>query len=259
MRPGEARLPWGDPAFSARMLVEHLDQRHDLASRRRAVITEHVAWLRSIGVDPGRALDLGCGPGLYLEELAGAGWDCVGVDISPASIEYARERVPARFVLGDFATTSIDGPFDLVLVLFGEVNTIGIDAVRSLLAQIARSLAVDGRAVIERSTDTGVRNKGRAGSSWYRAFGGLFADGAHVVLQERRWFEPESASVERWWIVRGSDPAPQMYGSTTWSYDAELDGVIADAGLAVEGRYGDLRGGPRADADEFETLVLRIA
>jgi SAM-dependent methyltransferase len=259
MRPGEARLPWDDPTFGARMLAEHLDQRHDLASRRRAVIAEHVAWLRTIGVDPGRVLDLGCGPGLYLEELAAAGWECVGVDVSPASIEYARQHAPGEYVRGDFTTMSIDESFDLVLCLFGELSTVGIDAASRVLTEVARRLRPNARAVIELSTLLGVQGKGQRPPGWYRAVGGLFADGRHLVLQERRWFESESASVERWWVIRESDPTPQMYGSTTWSYERELDSAIADAGLAVEGRYGDLTGAPCAPTDEFETLVLRIA
>jgi hypothetical protein len=42
LRPGEARLPWDDQEFSARMLAEHLDDRHDMASRRGSLIDRHV-------------------------------------------------------------------------------------------------------------------------------------------------------------------------------------------------------------------------
>jgi hypothetical protein len=65
-----ARLPWGDPAFSARMLAEHLDQRHDLASRRTAVIDAQAQWLAALVAPGGRLRDLGCGPGGHLERLA---------------------------------------------------------------------------------------------------------------------------------------------------------------------------------------------
>jgi predicted TPR repeat methyltransferase len=40
--------------------------------------------------EPQRILDLGCGPGLYTQRLASLGHTCVGIDISPASIAYAR-------------------------------------------------------------------------------------------------------------------------------------------------------------------------
>ena len=38
-------LPWDDPAFSQRMLAEHLSQRHDQASRRAATIDAQVRFL----------------------------------------------------------------------------------------------------------------------------------------------------------------------------------------------------------------------
>jgi hypothetical protein len=41
------KIPWNEPAFSARMLQEHLSQEHDAASRRFATIDAHVASMRT--------------------------------------------------------------------------------------------------------------------------------------------------------------------------------------------------------------------
>jgi SAM-dependent methyltransferase len=53
----------------------------------------------------GRALDLGCGRGLYTPELARRGWEAVGIDYVPAAIEtaQAKSRGAARlsYVVGD--------------------------------------------------------------------------------------------------------------------------------------------------------------
>ena len=40
----------------------------------------------------GRALDLGCGRGLYTPELARRGWEAVGIDYVPAAIEAAQAK-----------------------------------------------------------------------------------------------------------------------------------------------------------------------
>jgi SAM-dependent methyltransferase len=52
---------------------------------------------------PGRALDLGCGRGLYTRELARRGWEAVGIDNVARAVDAAnRARVPgATFLLGD--------------------------------------------------------------------------------------------------------------------------------------------------------------
>lgn len=50
----------------------------------------------------GRALDLGCGRGLYAPELARRGWQVVGIDNVPAAIAEARRRdARAAYVVGD--------------------------------------------------------------------------------------------------------------------------------------------------------------
>ncbi|WP_447040655.1 class I SAM-dependent methyltransferase [Streptomyces sp. DSM 118878] len=71
---------------------------------------------------PGRALDLGCGPGRNALYLAAAGFEVDAVDLSPTAIDWAEERAreagaDVRFHLGDaFASdgTVPDGPYDLI-------------------------------------------------------------------------------------------------------------------------------------------------
>ena len=53
----------------------------------------------------GRALDLGCGRGLYTPELARRGWQAVGIDYVPAAIEAAAAKSRGvgglSYVVGD--------------------------------------------------------------------------------------------------------------------------------------------------------------
>ena len=88
------KIPWHDPEFSRRMLAEHLTRQHDAASRRFEKIDGHVAWIHHelLKGTPTRVLDLGCGPGLYTSRLARLGHECVGVDISPASVAHAKAQ-----------------------------------------------------------------------------------------------------------------------------------------------------------------------
>jgi SAM-dependent methyltransferase len=74
------------------------------------------------GMEPGRALDLGCGTGTNVLWLARQRWTAVGVDFSSLAIGSARRKADwtsgATFVEGDVTRLSelgVDGPFDLVL------------------------------------------------------------------------------------------------------------------------------------------------
>jgi SAM-dependent methyltransferase len=60
-------------------------------------------WLVAVLEPPGTVVELGCGSGISSRALADAGFDVVGVDLSGALLEIARERVPeAGFVEASF-------------------------------------------------------------------------------------------------------------------------------------------------------------
>jgi SAM-dependent methyltransferase len=85
-----------------------------------------VSYLDRDLIPPGRALDLGCGPGRNALHLATMGFEVDAVDLSPAAITWAKDRVreagaDVRFHCGDaFAPalaaddTALTGPYDLI-------------------------------------------------------------------------------------------------------------------------------------------------
>ena len=122
-------LPWDEPAFSERMLAEHLSQQNDRASRRAATIDAQVRFLarQVTHEDDARVLDLACGPGLYLHRLARLGYRCHGIDFSPAAIRHARrvaaaEALDCTFDQADLRQAEMGRGYALVLLLFGQVN-----------------------------------------------------------------------------------------------------------------------------------------
>ncbi|MFC9240304.1 class I SAM-dependent methyltransferase [Streptomyces decoyicus] len=81
-----------------------------------------VSYLERGLLTPGRALDLGCGPGRNALHLAAAGFAVDAVDLSPAAITWAEDRAreagaDVRFLRGDafaLADTELNGPYDLI-------------------------------------------------------------------------------------------------------------------------------------------------
>ncbi len=93
---------WGTPAGQLR------------ARRRAALIAE------GGGLGPGvRALEIGCGTGLFSSLFAATGARLIAVDISAPLLERARARGiredQVRFVVRRFEDCEIDGPFDAVV------------------------------------------------------------------------------------------------------------------------------------------------
>jgi SAM-dependent methyltransferase len=74
-------------------------------------------------IAPGRALDLGCGPGRNALYLALRGFDVGAIDLSPVAIAWAQDRAneagaDVRFLCGDafaLSATELDGQYDLIV------------------------------------------------------------------------------------------------------------------------------------------------
>ncbi|MYT13080.1 2-polyprenyl-3-methyl-5-hydroxy-6-metoxy-1,4-benzoquinol methylase [Streptomyces sp. SceaMP-e96] len=81
-----------------------------------------VSYLERGLIAPGRALDLGCGPGRNAVHLASLGFEVDAVDLSPAAVAWAEERAREAgaeigFHCGDafsLAGTALGGPYDLI-------------------------------------------------------------------------------------------------------------------------------------------------
>jgi SAM-dependent methyltransferase len=67
-----------------------------------------LAILRKAGIRTGFVVDLGCGSGIWAAELIRSGYEVMGIDISRAMIEMARQRAPAaRFLKASFLSARL--------------------------------------------------------------------------------------------------------------------------------------------------------
>ena len=76
--------------------------------RRRKLVTRRQLIERYSGAQTGRLLDVGCATGLFLHEMALAGWGVVGVEPSPQAVTYAHERLGLEVFQGWLG----DAPFE---------------------------------------------------------------------------------------------------------------------------------------------------
>ncbi len=98
----------------------------------------------------GRALDLGCGTGLWSVRLAQREWEVTGIDIVPKAVRIARERArragaEIRFVEGSITALAAAGiaPGIQLFLDFGAVHGLEPGQVRAVGREVTAAAAED--------------------------------------------------------------------------------------------------------------------
>ncbi len=259
---GAFQLPWNDPAFSERMLRCHLDPDTDMASRRPELIARHCDWLElRLGPGPHRILDVGCGPGLYLHELARRGHAGVGFDFAPAPLRWARDTAAAEdldctFLDADLTALPADlaqrvGPCDAITFWFGEFHSFRPAVAAAFLPVLASCLKPGGLFVLEfQPRDIFVEEDA---SRWSVEADGPFADEPHIWLQQFTWDDEAQTEIHGHWIIAPGSGTLDRYVQChqAWETDA-LVALLARSGLNAPEFHEPVTG----LSDEFEFPLL---
>lgn len=221
------------------------------ASMRRGVeaakdnISDLLGLVDEHGVKPCRALDVACGIGRHTLELADAGIDTQGVDLSPEYIDIARERAEEADVSDHTSFDVLDmreletipGQYDVVLNWFAfgyfedEVNERVAEDLRECVAQ-------DGILVM------GLNNKHAMLGDYQDSAARLRDD---LLKVERREYDPETGRLEALIAkFNDTDSGYEFVGEVTWNArlytPPEIRRLLERAGFSMVHLYGGLDG-----------------
>jgi SAM-dependent methyltransferase len=244
------------------MLAEHLSQEHDLASRRGETIDRHVEWIfrEVLGSRASRVLDLGCGPGFYMSRLARRGCECVGVDFSPASIRHATktaadEGLACTYLHADVRQGDFGDGFDLVMMIYGQINVFPRDRGLEILQRAREALAPGGRLLLEVQGFEAIEQRGKAGPSWYSTDSGLFSAQPHIVLQENFWNPELQASTARFSVIDAQTGSVATYALSNEAYSRDdLAVALRSVGFDDHTWHSSLTGEP-TDGEDLPVVV----
>lgn len=203
-----------------------------------AAIDDTVACLAELAGGPGsRALEFAVGTGRIALPLADAGIHVEGIEYSPGMIEQLRHKPGGsdiEVVLGDMATTTVGGAFDLVYLVFNTItNLLTQDAQVRCFENAARHLRPGGRFVIEVHIPA-IREV--LPGSTERVFD---RSGAHIGIDSYDFVNQTLTSHHTW--VHG-DRARTFASTHRYAWPAEYDLMARLAGLEIEHRWADWNG-----------------
>ncbi len=247
------------------MLVEHLTQSHDRASRRFELVDAHVEWIdrHVLGERPARVLDLGCGPGLYTSRLARRGHDCLGIDYSPASVAYAtevalKEDLRCEYREEDIRWADYGGGFGLAMLINGEFNVFRPAHAKAILAKTHAALEAGGVILLEPHTFDAIRRSGAPSASWYSSDSGLFSNEPHLCLQERSWDDATNTATDRYFLIDAANGEVSAYAATYQAYsDDEYGALLSECGFDDIQFFPSLTGAADESQGHYLAIVAR--
>lgn len=255
-------LFWTDPHIARHMLASHLDPNVDRASRRLETIERSTNWIAtSVGLQPGDCiLDLGCGPGLYAERLAQAGFQVTGVDFSHNSIDYAsgqaREKgLPIQYRCQNYLELDDQALYKAVLLIYGDFCPLSPEQRAKLLANIRSALKPGGWFILDVTTPR-LRQKYGLQNGWYAAEQGFWKPGPHLVL-EQGFAYPDDLFLDQY-IVIESDGKISVYHNWFQEYSPDtIRSELETGGFEIVSLWGDLTGTPYTPDSEWIGIVAR--
>ena len=194
-------------------------------------------------VEKARILDLACGTGGLVIELAGYGHNVHGLDSSPEMISLAKAKAKGMdnvsFTVQDVAEFQVDGIFDIITSTFDSINYLTQpDRVQAMLRRVAAALDESGLFIFDSNTPNMYLN--HHGESYRRQL-----DGQSLV--QRIDYDPaRKAATVTFEFADGTTEAHRQR-----PYDlAELEPWLNAAGLYIVYAFGDFNKQPYTPASE---------
>ena len=164
------------------------------------------------------------------------GHRCHGIDFGPASLEYAQQHNSdesrCKFVLGDIRKVAFDGPYDLAMILFGELNVFSPAEALAILRKVQADLTPRGSLIVEMQTPEAVERVGRSEPFERQSDSGLFSDRPHHCRTESQWLAEQQVAIQTFHVTEASGGRTQEFHSTTKAWpDRDLIGLLTNAGF----------------------------
>ncbi len=253
---------WDDEHISGQMLRAHLDPDCEGASRKLEFIERSVSWIRET-VKPSEyrsLLDLGCGPGIYAEKFAEAGYQVTGIDCSKRSIRYAagsakKKGLEIRYLYQDYLKMDLAEEFDFATMIYCDYGALSSEERRVLLKKVYRHLRDGGSFLLDVFSMEEYRRFQEKNEWEICRDGGFWRGDEYIALKGRHKYSGH-VTLEQTSVISRAGVCAYYVWNTCFAPEA-LIREVEEAGFQTVGVFGDVAGGEYRESGATLAVLLR--
>ncbi|MBL4716558.1 MAG: class I SAM-dependent methyltransferase [Bacteroidia bacterium] len=193
-------------------------------------------------------LELACGTGRITVPIAKKGFEIVGIDISEAMINEAKEKAAEakqdiEFIEADIRDFELNQKFSVIFLPFNSICHLhDFESIASCFSCVKKHLKPDGRFVIDVfKPDFKILLRDKNKRYECADYKNPYADN-HVKLTETNWYnEADQINQVKWYFEIGEKEIEQDLNMRMF-YPQELDNYLRFAGFEIEEKFGDYNG-----------------
>jgi len=252
---------WANEHTSQQMLAFHLNDELDLSSRNARFVHESIEWITShFAIGNGtRVADFGCGPGLYTNRLAQLGAAVTGIDFSARSIDHAKtvaeqQGLEVTYLNQNYLESNLEGPFDLILMIFCDFCALSPSQRRHLLQEFRRLLSPDGQLLFDVYSFAAFEKREAVATYAMNLMDGFWSEQPYFGFLNTFLYNDEKVILDKYTIAQANQTRT-VYNWLQYFSPETLERELADCGLRISSLLGGVRGTPYASSGETFAVV----
>ena len=255
---------WTDEHTAKQMLMYHLNEEVDAASRNKVFIQRSVEWIAANFEVDGRTeiADFGCGPGLYANQLAERGAMVTGIDFSANSLEYAakvakEKGLAVNYVRTNYLDFETENRFDLIIMIMCDFTALSPEQRGILLMKFAKLLKPGGSVLLDVYSLNFFSQKEEAAVYEKNQLHGFWSVDDYYGFLNSFKYEEEKVILDKYTIIEESGTR-EVYNWLQCFSEESLRLEFQNNGFTVQNIYSNVAGDEyRKDSTEFAIIARK--
>ncbi|MGG0156931.1 class I SAM-dependent methyltransferase [Bacillus velezensis] len=254
---------WLDPDRAELVLKSHFDENIPGGSKGSSFVDKTVDFITKIAPVEcnNKIIDLGCGPGLYSQNLALKGYNVTGVDYNKKSIDYAiseadKMNLQIDYKIEDITNLEIESEFDVALLIYQIYGVFSPTNRRKILNNIYRGLKPGGLVLLDVLSEKSYE-KFEENLMWFLSKkDSLISDKEHLTLYAAIKYPDNVTLAKNVLVFDDGKLVNYNYWNQHFSIE-NLEKEVNEAGFNLEKVYADVNGEEYKNNGEFFAAVLK--